>query len=118
MQKAFNYRSEPVGTVFDPKGNDYTLKNPSPATPVWLVPVGKEGPVSSGGGLRQATNYSFTIHGVLCLEHRFRPSRGKVPIVASELAITCGTLRTFEFTPAHAGDHAYRRGVLKWAVHE
>jgi hypothetical protein len=25
-------------------------------------------------------------------------------------------VRTLEFTPAHPGDHAYRSGVLKWAV--
>jgi hypothetical protein len=36
--------------------------------------------------------------------------------VSSESAITTGTARTFEFTPQHTGDHAYRSGVLKWAV--
>ena len=24
--------------------------------------------------------------------------------------------RTFQFTPEHEGDHAYRSGVLRWAV--
>jgi hypothetical protein len=37
-------------------------------------------------------------------------------MVSSESAISCGTVRTLEFTPEHPGDHAYRSGVLKWAV--
>ena len=44
------------------------------------------------------------------------PPGGTRPIVASESAISCGTARTFEFTPTHDGDHAYRSGVLRWAV--
>jgi hypothetical protein len=36
--------------------------------------------------------------------------------VASESAITSGTVRTFDFEPEHPGDHAYRSGVLKWTV--
>ncbi|HEX5907920.1 MAG TPA: hypothetical protein VFY56_12950, partial [Propionibacteriaceae bacterium] len=60
--------------------------------------------------------YSFTIHGVTWPEHRFQPQSGLVPMVSSESAITCGTARTFEFIPTHTGDHAYRAGVLRWAV--
>jgi hypothetical protein len=37
-------------------------------------------------------------------------------MVSSESAITCGTVRTFEFTSQHTGDHAYRSGMLKWAL--
>jgi manganese oxidase len=41
---------------------------------------------------------------------------GPAPIVSAESAITCGTARTFEFIPTHIGDHAYRAGMLRWAV--
>ena len=37
-------------------------------------------------------------------------------MVSSESAITSSSVRTFDFTPTHKGDHAYRNGVLKWAV--
>jgi hypothetical protein len=37
-------------------------------------------------------------------------------MVSAESAITSGSVRTFEFTPTTPGDHAYRSGVLKWAV--
>jgi manganese oxidase len=68
------------------------------------------------GALDKPRAYSFTIHGVAWPEHRFQPQSGPAPIVSSESAITCGTARTFEFSPTHTGDHAYRAGVLKWAV--
>ena len=41
---------------------------------------------------------------------------GVRPVVSSESAISCGTARTFDFTPMHPGDHAYRSGMLRWDV--
>jgi hypothetical protein len=67
------------------------------------------------GGADKPRNHSFTIHGVTWPEWRFL-SGARQPRVASESAISAGTARTFEFTPEHSGDHAYRSGVLKWAV--
>jgi hypothetical protein len=67
------------------------------------------------GALDKPRNQSFTIHGVAWREWRFL-SPTQQPIVASEGAISTATVRTLVFTPAHAGDHAYRSGVLKWAV--
>jgi hypothetical protein len=115
-QKGLNYRSEPRGPVFDPQGSDYTLAKPNPATPIWHVPVGKPVRFHLVGGLDKPRNYSFTIHGVAWPEHRFGQPPQLRPMVASESAITCGTVRTFEFTPTHVGDHAYRAGALQWAV--
>jgi hypothetical protein len=115
-QKAFNYRSEIVGT-FDPGGPDDILGIPNPATPVWLVPVDKQVRFHLVGSTDKPRNYSFTIHGVTWPEWRFLSGSNR-PMVASESAITCGTARTFEFTPAHIGDHAYRSGMLKWSVHQ
>ena len=113
-QKAFNYRSEPVGEPFDPKGSAYTLENPFPAIPVWHVAVDSQVRFHLVGACDKPRNYSFTIHGVIWPEQRFPAATS--PMVSSESAITCGTVRTFRFTPQHGGDHAYRSGVLKWAV--
>jgi FtsP/CotA-like multicopper oxidase with cupredoxin domain len=121
-QKAFNYRSEPVGPSADP-GFDSSgsnppgdwLANPNPATPVWRVPAGQRVRFHFVGASDKPRNHSFTIHGVTWPEWRFK-SKKVLPRVASESAITCGTGRTFEFTPQNPGDHAFRSGVLKWAV--
>ncbi|WP_414581122.1 multicopper oxidase domain-containing protein [Scytonema sp. PCC 10023] len=118
-QKGFNYRTEPVGPNDEPRcdcanSRDW-LANPNPATPVWCVPVGKTVRFHLVGACDKPRNHSFTIHGVTWPEWRFL-SREKQPKVASESAISCATIRTFEFIPEHTGDHAYRSGVLKWAV--
>jgi hypothetical protein len=117
-QKGFNYRSEPIGPTFDPRGSPYTLENPAPATPVWNVPAGSEVRLHLVGATDKPRQYSFTIHGVAWPEHRFQQQGGgdRIVMVSSESAISCGTARTLEFAPEHAGDHAYRSGVLKWAV--
>jgi hypothetical protein len=121
-QKAFNYRTEPVGSrvdlAFNPKGQEPPgdwLANPNPATPVWLVPKGQKVRFHLVGACDKPRNHSFTIHGVTWPEWRFRSSE-QPHLVASESAISSGTVRTFEFTPEYLGDHAYRSGVLKWVV--
>ena len=114
-QKGINYRSEPRGQ-FDPRNSQYTLDEPQPATPIWHVRKGRRVRFHLVGALDKPRAYSFTIHGVAWPEHRFQPQSGPAPMVSSESAITCGTARTFEFTPTHTGDHAYRAGVLRWAV--
>jgi hypothetical protein len=117
-QKGFNYRTEPVGPNTNGEGlpapGDW-LANPDPATPVWYVPVNRPVHFHLVGACDKPRNHSFTIHGVTWPEWRFL-SPAEQPRVASEGAITCGTARTFEFTPEHEGDHAYRSGVLKWDV--
>jgi hypothetical protein len=115
-QKAFNYRTEPVG-VFDPGGPDDILGIPHPATPIFRVPVRRPVHFHLIGATDKPRNYSFTIHGVTWPEWRFLTGT-RLPRVASESAITCGSSSTFEFTPEHTGDHAYRSGMLSWAVHQ
>jgi len=120
-QKGFNYRSEPVGPnvdpTYDPEGGppgDW-LSNPAPATPVFTVPAGRRVRLHLVGACDKPRNHSFTVHGVAWPE--WPANSGWVPPrVASEGAVSAGTVRTFPFTPRHAGDHAYRSGVLKWAV--
>lgn len=133
-QKGFNYRTEPVGAMIDPSydpnnsedippsewpnnGNPHGdwLSNPSPATPLFVVPVNRKVRLHLVGGCDKPRNHSFTVHGVSWSEWRFLPQGARRP-VSSESAITTGTARVFEFTPQHAGDHAYRSGVLKWAM--
>jgi hypothetical protein len=120
-QKGFNYRTEPVGpnTDFDgkPAATGNWLANPAPATPVWRVPVNTEVRLHLVGACDKPRNHSFTVHGVVWPEWRFL-SPTKEPVVSSESAITTGTVRTFVFKPQYTGDHAYRSGVLKWAVSE
>ena len=54
------------------------------------------------GPLDKPRQYSFTIHGVAWRERRFEQGSGtKDLMVYSESAISCGTARTFEFTPEH-----------------
>jgi hypothetical protein len=115
-QKAFNYRTEPVG-IFDPGGPDDILGNPAPATPLFRVPVRKPVRFHLIGACDKPRNHSFTIHGVTWPEWRFL-SEDKQPRVSSESAISCGSVRTFEFTPRYRGDHAYRSGTLSWAVQQ
>jgi hypothetical protein len=115
-QKGFNYRSEPVGPAVGPEGSAIDwLDIDDPATPVWRVPVDRPVRMHLVGALDKPRNQSVTVHGVAWPEWRFL-SETEQPIVASEGAISCGTARTFVFTPAYPGDHAYRSGVLKWAV--
>ncbi len=116
-QKGFNYRTEPIGPIFDPRGSDYTLDR-QPATPIWHVPAGRKVRFHLVGAVDKPRAHSFTVHGVAWPEHRFRSNAGMqtAPMVSSESAITAGSVRTFEFTPTHRGDHAYRNGSLKWAV--
>jgi manganese oxidase len=115
-QKAFNYRSEPVGPAVGPSGTAIDWLNiDHPATPVWRVPEDRPVRLHLVSALDKPRNQSFTVHGVAWPEWRFL-SPTRQPVVASEGAISCGTARTFVFTPAHSGDHAYRSGVLKWAV--
>ncbi|SFU01004.1 Multicopper oxidase with three cupredoxin domains (includes cell division protein FtsP and spore coat protein CotA) [Geodermatophilus amargosae] len=111
-QKGINYRSEPRGQ-FDPQNSEYCLDDDEPATPVWCVPRGSDVEFHLVGALDKPRAYSFTIHGVTWPEHRFQ---GQVPMVSAESAISSGSGRTFRFTPAYTGDHAYRTGVLKWAL--
>ncbi|HYO57157.1 MAG TPA: hypothetical protein VEU50_30685, partial [Archangium sp.] len=114
-QKGFNYRSEPFGPLFSPTGGESSLAHPAPATPVWCVPVGRQVRFHLVGALDKPRNYSFTIHGVSWPEWRFLSPTG-APRVSSESAISCGTARTFEFTPLHPGDYAYRSGMMRWAI--
>lgn len=121
-QKGFNYRTELTGTNTNPlDGTPAALRNwlanPAPATPVWYVPVGETVRFHLVGACDKPRNHSFTIHAVTWPEWRFL-SPEEQPRVASEGAISCGTVRVFEFTPKYPGDHAYRSGVLKWAVSE
>ena len=116
-QKGFNYRSEPIGARFSPTGGASSLAHPAPATPVWCVPVGRQVRFHLVGALDKPRNYSFTIHGVTWPEWRFLSPTGE-PRVSSESAISCGTARTFEFTPLHPGDYAYRSGMMRWAIAE
>lgn len=116
-QKGFNYRTEPIGPVFDPQGHPYTRLRADPSTPLWKVTKGSEVRLHLVGACDKPRHHSFTIHGVAWPEDRFTTSGGaKVLMVSSESAISCGTVRTLEFTPEHSGDHAYRSGVLKWDV--
>jgi hypothetical protein len=118
-QKGFNYRTEPVWSHAHPMNGVHTPDNalaiPNPATPVWRVPVGQNVRFHLVGACDKPRNHSFTIHGVTWPEWQFL-SKEQQPRVASESAISCGTVRTFEFAPTYTGDHAYRSGVLKWAV--
>lgn len=68
-QKGFNYRSEPIGAVFDPQGSPYTLDKPEPATPVWHAAVGQKVRFHVIGALDKPRQYSFTIHGVVWPDH-------------------------------------------------
>jgi FtsP/CotA-like multicopper oxidase with cupredoxin domain len=116
-QKGFNYRTEPVGPNTDMSGNPAPgnwLANPNPATPVFVVPQGQRVRLHLLGACDKPRNHSVTVHGVAWPEYRFLQAVS--PMVASESAITSGSVRTFEFSPEHPGDHAYRSGVLKWAV--
>ena len=122
-QKGFNYRTEPLGPVFDPQGHSYTALREDPATPVWCVHQGAEVRLHLVGADDKPRHRSFTIHGVAWPEERFGPPAGPRPMVSSESAITAGTVRTLEFTapsPTDADseprDYAYRSGVLKWDV--
>lgn len=119
-QKGFNYRCEPVGPNTDMNGNPAALgnwlANPDPATPVFLVPQDQTVRLHLLGACDKPRNHSVTVHGVTWPEYRFLQAAGSSPQVASESAITSGTVRTFEFKPEHPGDHAYRSGVLKWTV--
>jgi hypothetical protein len=115
-QKGFNYRSEPVGPAVGPGGSAIDwLDIDQPATPVWRVPEDRPVRMHLIGAMDKPRNQSFTVHGVAWPEWRFL-SPTQQPIVGSEAAVSSGTARTFVFTPAHPGDHAYRSGVLKWAV--
>jgi hypothetical protein len=109
-------KNEPVG-FFDTSSREDILAFPDPATPIWRVPVKSKVLFHLVGATDKPRNYSFTIHGVAWPEWRFLSEEGE-PKVASESAITCGTVRTFEFMPQYEGDHAYRSGMLKWAVHQ
>jgi hypothetical protein len=120
-QKGFNYKTEPVGPrtdpAYDPGGNNPPkdwLANPNPATPIFHVPKDSTVRIHLLGAQDKPRNQSFTIHGVTWQEWRFLA--GNAPRISSESAITSGTSRVFEFTPIYKGDHAYRSGVLKWAV--
>lgn len=136
-QKAFNYRSELLGD-FDPSAPRDILGIDDPATPIWLVPQGKEVHLHLVGACDKPRSHSFTIHGVTWPEWRFPPQEQQGDAgdgqygddecngyaqgqeenrVASESAITSGTVRTLKFTPEHSGDHAYRSGMLRWDVH-
>jgi hypothetical protein len=114
-QKGFNYRSEPTGPHAGPDNGASWLNKSPIATPVWTVPVNRTVRFHLVGAMDKPRNQSFTIHGVAWEEWRFLGA-GNGPVVASESAISCGTVRTFLFTPKYPGDHAYRSGVLKWSV--
>jgi hypothetical protein len=117
-QKGFNYRSEPVGPdiqqILQGKSEGW-LSNPNPATPVFSVPEQSTVRLHLVGATDKPRNQSFTVHGVAWREHRFLGEQ-EGPCVSSESAITTGTARTYEFKVYGAGDHAYRSGILKWAV--
>lgn len=119
-QKGFNYRSEPVGPNpapgYDPNGAvppGGWLANPEPATPVFLVPDESTVRLHLLGACDKPRNHSFTVHGVTWQEW---PHVNPHPRVSSESALSAGSARTYEFTVENPGDHAYRSGVLKWAV--
>lgn len=129
-QKAFNYRSEPVGPNVDPNyapssggppgewpADDPVgdwLSDPHPATPVFTVAEGSRVRMHLVGACDKPRNHAFTVHGVAWEQWPYLAGAG--PRVGSESAITVGSVHTFEFTLEHVGDHAYRSGVLKWAV--
>jgi hypothetical protein len=132
-QKGFNYRTEPVGPNVDPLYDvnngvapgewpagapigDW-LSDPEPATPVFVAPIHRGFRLHLLGALDKPRNQSFTVHGLSWLEERFRPPQPNLHHwVSSESAVTTGTVRTFDLAPEYEGDHAYRSGVLKWAV--
>ena len=98
-------------------GSPYTLAKPDPATPVWHVPVGQKVHFHLVGSHDKPRQYSFTIHGVIWPVHRFESEASNVEVmVGSESALSTGSVRTLVFTPEYTGDHAYRAGMLRWAV--
>ncbi|MBD1852804.1 multicopper oxidase domain-containing protein [Leptolyngbya sp. FACHB-711] len=106
--KGFNYRVEPL--------LDATRVNlANPATPVWIVPRRRAVHFHLICAADRPRNHSFTIHGHTWREWRYMGEGS--PRVASEAALSCGTVRTYELETANrAGDYMYRSGVLKWAV--
>jgi FtsP/CotA-like multicopper oxidase with cupredoxin domain len=130
-QKAFNYRSEPVGPNVDPNYDPENseeippadwitgdwLSKPNPATPVFTVAVNSKVHLHLVGAGDKPRQRSFTVHGVAWPEWHFLSAIPK-PLISSESAITTGTVRKLKFTPKFTGDHAYRSGVLKWDVQQ
>jgi hypothetical protein len=114
-QKGFNYRSEPVWETPAREGEPPSwLSDDTPATPVFIVPENSKVRLHFIGAMDKPRNQSFTVHGVVWPEWRFLS--GNRPMVASESALTTASTRTFEFKVGRRGAHAYRSGVLKWAV--
>ena len=134
-QKAFNYRTEPrerfdTSTRPDLPPHEW-LHDPNPATPTPVVYQNSCVRLHLIGACDKPRNHSFTVHGVGWPEHRFPrqgdggstsqnpcldPKEDERFQVSSEAAITTGTVRTFRFSPAFTGDHAYRSGILRWDV--
>jgi hypothetical protein len=86
-----------------------------PATPVFEVPAGAPVRLHLVVAADKPRNHSFTVHGHGWREWPHAP-KSKL-LVASEGALTSGTVRTYEFTASRRpGDYAYRSGVHKWAI--
>lgn len=66
------------------------------------------------GACDRPRNHSFHIHGQTwpMEEHLADPPVGAIG------GVTTGSLRTVRFTTGEPGDHAYRTGVLRWALSE
>ncbi len=107
-QKAFNYRTEPVGS--------YTwLAVPYPATPIFYAAKDAHIRVQLIGACDKPRNHSFTIHAHVWPEW---PGVAYTPMIAGVAGVTSGSVFTLNLKNSHpsSGDHAYRSGVFRWDV--
>jgi hypothetical protein len=120
-QKAFNYRSQPIGRpswMHQPQ-----VPSTSPGEPLWKpsVPIFE---LKDGSAPRvqvhvvtaadKPRNHVFTVHGQLWREW---PTTGSPLRVGSVTSLSSGSVATLAFDlPPDEGDYAFRSGALRWAV--
>ncbi|HSK58210.1 MAG TPA: hypothetical protein VK935_04075, partial [Actinomycetospora sp.] len=107
-QKGINYRCA-LPPVRDP------LADERPPTPIWEAPTGRRLWLRLVGACDKPRNHTFTVHG---RQWRVAPwLDGNSPETGGLSGLTADTVHDLDLDAVeHAGDHAYRSGVFRWAV--
>ncbi|PWW25204.1 FtsP/CotA-like multicopper oxidase with cupredoxin domain [Geodermatophilus normandii] len=110
-QKGVGYGS---AVVHHPTG----MARSRPPTPVWAARVGDTLWLRLVGAADKPRNHTFTLHGLAWPAAPWVRDGRSVDWLGSLSGLTAATVHDIELTATRSGDHAYRTGVLKWALEQ
>ncbi|WP_433782589.1 multicopper oxidase domain-containing protein [Actinomycetospora sp. CA-101289] len=107
-QKGINYRTHLIH-------HETGMAVEHPHTPVWSATVGDSLWLRLVYAADKPRNHTFTLHGT---SWPLAPWHPRSPWIGSASGLSTATVHDIAIEARRPGDHAYRTGVLKWALEQ